>query len=89
MSNLHEFKAALQAKPDAILLDNWSISNIRRAVRLRTGTPYTVHRTPILEVSGGVTLDNIRAIARAGVDRISIGRLTHSAPSIDMSLVVL
>ena len=88
VANLHEFKAALQAKPDAILLDNWSISNIRRAVRLRTGTPYTVHRTPILEVSGGVTLANIRVIARTGVDRISIGRLTHSAPALDISLHV-
>jgi nicotinate-nucleotide pyrophosphorylase (carboxylating) len=42
-----------------------------------------------LEVSGGVSLENIRAITRTGVDRISIGRLTHSAPALDLSLKVL
>lgn len=45
-------------------------------------------RTPLLEVSGGVTLDNVRTIASAGVHRISIGRLTHSAPALDVSLVI-
>jgi nicotinate-nucleotide pyrophosphorylase (carboxylating) len=43
---------------------------------------------PILEASGGVTLANVRAIAKSGVDRISIGRLTHSAPALDLSLHV-
>ena len=87
VSGFKEFRAALEAGPDAILLDNWRISNIRRAVRLRT-THDARRRTP-LEVSGGVTLANIRAIARTGVDRISVGRLTHSAPSLDVALKVL
>ena len=89
VANLAEFHAALNAKPDAILLDNWSLSNIRKAVRLRNRPPSTVHRPPLLEVSGGVTLENVRAIAKTGVDRISIGRLTHSAPSLDVSLQVV
>ena len=49
---------------------------------------YTLNARPLLEVSGGVTLANVGAIARTGVDRISIGRLTHSAPSLDVSLEV-
>ena len=82
VTSLAQFQTALKAKPDAILLDNWPLANVRKAVRLRKG------KRPILEVSGGVTLDNVRAIARAGVDRISVGRLTHSAPAIDVSLQV-
>ena len=81
VANLREFKAALGAKPDAILLDNWRLPDIRTAVLLRKSTI-------LLEVSGGVTLANVRAIAKTGVDRISIGRLTHSAPSLDVSLEV-
>ncbi len=89
VTNLNEFKAALATKPDAILLDNWRLTDIRKAVALRNGTRYTVHGSPLLEVSGGVTLKNVRAIARTGVKRISIGRLTHSAPALDFSLKVL
>ena len=76
--NFQEFKAALMARPDAILQDNWSISKIKKAVVFRNSS--------LLEVSGGVTLANVRAIARTGVDRISVGRLTHSAPALDVSL---
>ena len=83
VTNLTQFKAALAAKPDAILLDNWSPAQIRKVVRMRRGS------RPLLEASGGVTLDNVRTIARTGVDRISIGRLTHSAPSLDVSLKVI
>jgi len=82
VTNIREFTAALRAKPDALLLDNWTLRAIRRAVKLR-------NHSPLLEVSGGVTLSNVRAIARTGVDRISIGRLTHSAPSLDVSLKVI
>jgi nicotinate-nucleotide pyrophosphorylase (carboxylating) len=88
VANLKEFAAALETRPNAILLDNWRLSDIRRAVRLRA-TRHASRTTPLLEVSGGVTLANVRAIARAGVDRISIGRLTHSAPALDVSLKVL
>jgi len=86
--NLAEFKAALAARPRMVLLDNWSLPDIRKAVSLRNCTLHAKRSTLALEVSGGVTLANVRAIARAGVDRISIGRLTHSAPALDMALRV-
>ena len=89
VTNLREFKTALKAKPDAILLDNWSVASIRKAVALRNYGLWTMDYGLKLEVSGGVTLDNVRAIAKTGVDRISIGRLTHSAPSLNVSLQVL
>ena len=85
--NFAEFLIALEARPHAILLDNWNLSSIRKAILY--ATRYTLHARPLLEVSGGVTLANVRAIAKAGVDRISIGRLTHSAPSLDVSLEVM
>lgn len=83
VTSLPEFKAALKVRPDAILLDNWSPGNLRRAVSLRKNA------RPILEVSGGITLDIVRTVAALGVDRISIGKLTHSAPTLDVSLQVL
>lgn len=83
VTTLSEFRAALDAKPDMILLDNWPLRRLRKAVALRTS------RQPLLEVSGGVTLANVRAIAKTGVDRISIGRLTHSAPSLDLALRIV
>ena len=71
---------------DYILLDNMPRDRLRRAVRMREavrpGGP------PFLEASGGVTLRNVRAIARTGVDRISVGALTHSAPALDLALDV-
>lgn len=82
--NLAELDAALRARPHVVMLDNWSLPAIRRAVALRNAQG----RTPLLEVSGGITLQNIRRIAQTGVDRISIGRLTHSAPALDISLAV-
>ena len=88
VENFREFTAALSARPDAILLDNWRLAQIKRAVALRHSSLIT-HHSSLLEVSGGITLDNVRAIARTGVDRISIGRLTHSAPALDVSLEVI
>ena len=88
VTNLQQLKIALEAKPDAILLDNWQLSDIRKAVAFRHSSLITHHSSPLLEVSGSVTLANVRAIAKTGVDRISIGRLTHSAPSLDLSLEV-
>ncbi|PIQ84076.1 MAG: nicotinate-nucleotide diphosphorylase (carboxylating) [Candidatus Omnitrophica bacterium CG11_big_fil_rev_8_21_14_0_20_63_9] len=89
VTNLQEFRAALSAKPHAILLDNWTLSEIQKAVRLMKPTPHAPRPTPLLEVSGGVTLANVRVIAKTGVDRISIGRLTHSAPALDVALRVI
>ena len=89
VANFRELKAALAAKPNAILLDNWRLADIHRAVIFRNTLPHVSRPVPLLEVSGGVTLKNVRAIARTGVDRISIGRLTHSAPSLDVAMEVL
>ena len=70
---------ALDAGVDAILLDNMSLEELRAAVALVDGRAR-------LEASGGVTLETIRAIAETGVDEISVGALTHSARSLDVSL---
>ena len=85
VTNLHEFMAALLRKPSCLLLDNLPLRTIRHLVRLRNA----LHPATRLEVSGGVTLANVRAIARTGVDRISIGALTKSAPSLDFAVRVL
>ena len=83
-ATLADVRAALAARPDAILLDNLTVRAVREAIRLR-GRRSRI----LLEVSGGITLTNVRAYAKTGVDRISVGRLTHSAPALDVSLEVL
>ena len=80
--NLREFTAALEARPDLILLDNMSLAEIRQAVRLRRARRA---RMP-LEISGRVNLQTVRAQARTGVERISVGALTHSARWLDFAL---
>ncbi|MCK4909719.1 MAG: carboxylating nicotinate-nucleotide diphosphorylase [Planctomycetes bacterium] len=82
---LSEFKRALNLKPDIVMLDNMNVKNIRRAVLLCKKTRSPRSR---LEVSGGVTLSNVARIARTGVDYISVGALTHSAPALDISLKI-
>jgi nicotinate-nucleotide pyrophosphorylase (carboxylating) len=67
---------------DVILLDNMDTSMMRKAVALRNNLSPGV----LLEASGGITLETLRAIADTGVDRISVGALTHSAPNADLSL---
>lgn len=89
VSNLTELRAALEARPDVVMLDNWPLAQLKRAVRLRNTISFAPHPPTLLEVSGGVTLKNIKQIARSGIDRISIGRLTHSAPALDVALHVL
>jgi nicotinate-nucleotide pyrophosphorylase (carboxylating) len=69
------------AKPDAILLDNMSTTNLTEAVRRVNGRAIT-------EASGGVTIATARAIAETGVDFISSGWITHSAPALDVSLEI-
>lgn len=76
---LDQVAEALEAGVDAILLDNMTLGQLREAVALVAGRAR-------LEASGGVTLDTIRAIAETGVDEISVGALTHSARSLDISL---
>lgn len=75
----HQVDAALAAGADVILLDNMSLDAMRGCVARVAG------RVP-LEASGGVTLDRVRAIAETGVDRISVGGLTHSTPALDLGL---
>ena len=70
---------AAEAGADAVLLDNMNILDLRRAVEAVAGRAKT-------EASGGITLDNLRAIALTGVDFISVGSLTHSAPAADIAL---
>ena len=89
VTTVTHFQTALAAKPHAILLDNMSLRDVRRAARLSLSRPMSHTRRPLLEASGGIALANVRAYARTGVDRISIGRLTHSAPALDVSLKVV
>ena len=76
---LEQVGEALEAGVDAILLDNMTPAELRRAVQLVDGRAR-------LEASGGITLENIRTVAETGVDEISVGALTHSARSLDVSL---
>jgi len=77
--NLSELEEALPLRPEYILLDNMSPARLREAVLLTGGAVE-------LEASGGITLENVREIAETGVDRISIGALTHSVTGLDISL---
>jgi nicotinate-nucleotide pyrophosphorylase (carboxylating) len=79
--NLIELDEALGLTPDFILLDNMSLDDMREAVRRSAG------RVPF-EASGGITLDTVRAVAETGVDRISVGALTHSVKGLDISMRV-
>lgn len=89
-ANLEEFQHALKFKPDVIMLDNMSIEDMKEAVKIRNSTSFDSHHPQTkLEASGGVSLKTIKKIAATGVDIISIGDLTHSIKSIDMSLEVL
>jgi nicotinate-nucleotide pyrophosphorylase (carboxylating) len=88
--NRGEARWALEAGADLLLLDNISLRSLRGLVGwIREESRRLGRVAPGLEVSGGVTLATVGAIARAGVDRISIGRLTHSAPGLDMNMDVV
>lgn len=76
--SLDELEEALSAGATAVLLDNMDVPTLRRAVAMARGRA-------TLEASGGVRLDNVRAVAQTGVDYISVGALTHSAPAVDVS----
>jgi len=90
VSNLQEFRQALSARADLILLDNMKLAEVQEAVRLRNAVGRSkAGQRVLLEVSGGVTLENVRPIALTGVDRISVGALTHSAPTLNIALEVV
>ena len=79
VDSIEQIEEALMAGADRLLLDNMSVTALKTAVELVAG------RVP-LEASGGVTLETIRAIAETGVDYISVGRITQSAPAVDIGL---
>jgi len=80
--SLEELEQALEHGGEAILLDNMSVEDVKRAVERCS----QVKRRIPLEVSGGITLENVRAYAETGVNFISVGALTHSAKAVDMSM---
>jgi nicotinate-nucleotide pyrophosphorylase (carboxylating) len=81
VETLEELREALESKAEIVLLDNMSTDVMREAVEITAGRAK-------LEASGGMTLEGAVAAARAGVDRISVGALTHSAPALDLSVEV-
>ena len=85
VSNIEEFNDALTGKPDIIMLDNMGPPEIRACVEIRRLS----NIKPIIEVSGGITLDNIEEYAKTKVDMISSGSLTSSVRSIDLSLEII
>ncbi len=89
VENMAEFKHALKFKPDVIMLDNMKLEDIKEAVKIRNSTSFSSHHPQTkLEVSGGVNLGNLKDIASAGADLISVGELTHSVKAIDFSLEI-
>ena len=82
VENLDEFEAALAAGALSVLLDDFTLADMRLACALNAARPVPA----VLEVSGGVDLDSIRDIARTGVDRISVGKLTKDVMAVDLSL---
>ena len=79
MDSLAQLDQALAAKADVVLLDNMDNEAVRAAVKRTAGRA-------LLEASGGITLERVRELAEAGVDAISVGGLTHSAPAADIGL---
>jgi nicotinate-nucleotide pyrophosphorylase (carboxylating) len=83
-----EVAEALQAGADRLMLDNMDAAELRAAVAARDAHGGPGHR-PTLEASGGITLDNVADVAATGVDFISVGALTHSAPALDLSMLLV
>ena len=82
IDSLEQFDRALECSPEIILIDNLGPDQVAEAVRRRNASAPQVQ----LESSGGVNLLSVRALAESGVDRISVGALTHSAPALDLAL---
>lgn len=85
--NLDEVAYALGTGADILLLDNMDADTLRGAVKLRDENSSS-GKGPSLEASGGVNLETVRGIAETGVDLISVGALTHSAPTLDFSMLI-
>ena len=82
VSNIPELREAIKAGADVVMLDNMTVIDMREAVNISNGRV-------LIEASGNVTLKNVRDIAETGVDLISVGAVTHSAPSADISLKLI
>ncbi|GBC98906.1 putative nicotinate-nucleotide pyrophosphorylase [carboxylating] [bacterium HR17] len=87
--SVDQVREALACNVDAILLDNLGVDEVQEAVEIVRAWSEQMHQPrPLLEVSGGVSLETVEAFARTGVDLISVGALTHSASALDISLEV-
>ena len=84
VSNLEEVREALAANADVLLLDDMTPEQVRQAVEVVKASNESGRQT-LTEASGMINIDNVRAYAEAGVDLISIGAITHSAPAVDIS----
>jgi nicotinate-nucleotide pyrophosphorylase (carboxylating) len=84
--DVEEVAYALGAGADRLLLDNMNPDELREAVGLRDAEAGAAG--PALEASGGISLETVRAIAETGVDFVSVGALTHSAPTLDFSMLI-
>jgi nicotinate-nucleotide pyrophosphorylase (carboxylating) len=82
VKNLQELKEAIGSGADVVMLDNMSVRDMKKAVKIVKGRV-------ILEASGNMRLENVREVAETGVDLISVGALTHSAPAVDISLRIV
>ncbi|NWF52177.1 MAG: carboxylating nicotinate-nucleotide diphosphorylase [Nitrospirae bacterium] len=82
VKNHKELKEAIEAGADIVMLDNMSIDEVKKAVEIARGMV-------MLEASGNISLDNVIEVAETGVDFISIGALTHSAPAVDINLKIV
>jgi len=81
VDNLRQLKSIMGLKFDRILLDNMSLNNLKKAVKIINGSYET-------EASGNVNLKTVKLIAKTGVNRISVGSITHSAPAVDFKLEI-
>jgi nicotinate-nucleotide pyrophosphorylase (carboxylating) len=79
VDSLDQLDEALEHGPDVVMLDNFSLEDLREAVR-------RAHGLAVLEASGGINLETVRAVAETGVDVISVGALTHSVGVLDIGL---
>ncbi len=80
VKNMEELQEAIEARVDRIMLDNWGIESIKHAVSL-------VNKRIPLEVSGNMTIEKAKEVAKTGIDCISVGAITHSFKSLDMTLI--
>jgi nicotinate-nucleotide pyrophosphorylase (carboxylating) len=82
VKNLKELKEAIESGADIVMLDNMSVHDMNEAVKI-------AESRVMLEASGNILLENVREVAETGVDLISVGALTHSAPAVDISLKIV